>query len=162
MESRTLLINMAEIIAIRADSGAHIYFKTTLGSCVGIILSHRKKSIFGLAHVMLPEMRSSDNIVGKYADSAIPELVNRMRRMGSGDGQMEAYLVGGACMFFASNYITDIGQKNIEATKIKLAQLQIPVVYEDVGGTMGRTVIFDTLTQEVSVKTLQNTLKKRA
>jgi chemotaxis protein CheD len=161
VESRTVLIKMADISAIRLNGEEHVRLKTTLGSCIGIILSNKRKAIYGLAHVMLPKMTGRDNIIGKYADSAIPELVDRLKRLGSRQRELEAYIIGGACMFFGSHWIMDIGTKNLDATRKKLAQMEIPVIYEDIGGTKGRTVVFDTRTREISVRTLHNTFGKR-
>ena len=52
--------------------------KTTLGSCVGVILHDAKKNISGLAHIVLPQMIRQDAVLGKYADTAIPTLVSRL------------------------------------------------------------------------------------
>jgi chemotaxis protein CheD len=35
-----------------------------------------------------------------------------------------------------------VGERNVEATKRKLAQLRIPVIAQDTGKNYGRTVIF--------------------
>jgi len=55
-----------------------VALKTTLGSCVGIILADRQNEVYGLAHVMLPEKSPGDQTVGKYADSAVPALASLM------------------------------------------------------------------------------------
>ena len=43
----------------------------------------------------------------------------------------------------------------MQAARRILAESRIPIVFEDIGGTVGRTVVFDNATGEVSVKTLQ-------
>ena len=48
-------------------------------------------------------------------------------------------------MMFAFQNKSDlvrVGDRNVEASKAKLAEMKIPVLAEDTGETFGRTVIF--------------------
>jgi len=47
-----------------------------------------------------------------------------------------------------------VGNRNIEATKNLLAQLNIPLVASDTGGNKGRSIEFSTETWVLTVKTL--------
>ena len=51
------------------------------------------------------------------------------------------------------------GIKNIEMAKKKLIEWSIPIISEDTGGCYGRTIIFNTYTNEIVVKMLQNCLR---
>ncbi|HEB32044.1 MAG TPA: hypothetical protein ENI15_14415 [Spirochaetes bacterium] len=51
-------------------------------------------------------------------------------------------------------------KKNIEAAKNILGSLQIPVVFEDTGGNYGRTIIFNNITEELSIRTLNMAINK--
>ncbi len=90
--------------------------------------------------------------MGKYADTAIPALLPRLERRGGRREQLQAFLVGGANMFQASedSRIASIGEKNVEAVQRVLAELAIPIVFEDTGGVQGRTVCFDNDTGELA------------
>lgn len=158
MNNQTVLVKISGMDIVKKGMN----LKTTLGSCVGVIFSDRKRSISGLAHIMLPEQRSDDSAVGKYADTAIPALVKEMALKGSSKSDMKAFLVGGANMFKYSSekIITTIGKKNIEAAKNILGRLQIPVVFEDTGGNYGRTIIFNNITEELSIRTLNMAINK--
>ena len=136
--------------------------KTTLGSCVGVILHDAKKNISGLAHIVLPQMIRQDAVLGKYADTAIPTLVSRLVKRGSSQENLKAYLAGGANMFRYSEdrKIATIGERNIEAAKRILGNLQISIAYDDTGGEQGRTVLFDNHTGEIQVKTLNKIVWK--
>ena len=69
---------------------------------------------------------------------------------------LQAQLVGGAQMFpQGASAIASIGEQNVRAARGILGRLSIPVVFEDIGGQAGRTVIFDNATGRVSVKTLR-------
>jgi chemotaxis protein CheD len=154
----TRIVKMAEMDVARRSSGDPVRFKTTLGSCVGIILSNTRRGIHGLAHIMLPECLRKDSTIGKYADTAIPALLGRMREMGSRKEDLRAYLVGGACMFQMVNMNgqSNIGQRNIQAARRILEELDIPVIFEETGGENGRTVIFDIDSENIDVKTLKH------
>ena len=117
-----------------------------LGSCVGIALRDPVTKIGGLAHVMLPDsttIRNNTNIP-KFADTGIEELVRQVVAKGANRGRLVAKIAGGAQMFAfqSKNEMVRVGERNVEATKKKLAQLKIPILAEDTGNNYGRTVIF--------------------
>jgi chemotaxis protein CheD len=155
MTGEIVNVRMAEISLVR---DAHS-LKTILGSCVGVILHDPVKRISGLAHVMLPRSSRGDSSVGKYADTAIPALLSMMTGNGSRTSSLKAYLVGGAKMFpMATGGIGSIGDQNVSAARRVLTDASVPIVFEDTGGTRGRTVIFNNERGEVSVHTLSPTV----
>ncbi|HET6486274.1 MAG TPA: chemotaxis protein CheD [Spirochaetia bacterium] len=149
------LVKMAEIGV--AENSTHL--KTTLGSCVGLILHDPKRSISGLAHIVLPRKTRSDGSVGKYADTAVPALLSEMVKRGSSPSELKAYLTGGASMFPFSGdrRLTSIGDMNVEAVKAILEELRIRLTFVDTGGERGRTIVFKNLTGEILVTTLNRT-----
>ena len=117
-----------------------------LGSSVGIALRDPVTKIGGLAHIMLPDsttIRNNSNIP-KFADTGIEELVKQVTRRGANRSRLVAKIAGGAQMFgFNSNSeMVRVGERNVQATKKKLAELRIPILAEDTGKNFGRTVIF--------------------
>ncbi len=152
MESEVVLVKMAEIDVV--EDGKRL--KTTLGSCVGLVLHDPDRSISGLAHIVLPEQIKADSAVGKYANTAIPALLSRLLKRGCRRNSLKAYVAGGANMFFLSGdrAIATVGEKNVEAVKRILTELGIEVAFEDTGGSQGRTVVFNNRTGEMEVKTL--------
>ncbi len=117
-----------------------------LGSCIGIALYDPVTKIGGLAHIMLPDsttIRNNSNIP-KFADTGIEELVKQVTRRGANRSRLVAKIAGGAQMFgFNSNSeMVRVGERNVQATKKKLAELRIPILAEDTGKNFGRTVIF--------------------
>jgi chemotaxis protein CheD len=146
-------VKMAEIVVVQAP----VLLKTTLGSCVGVVVHDRRRSLGGLAHVMLPRKLSRDDTAGKYADTAIPALLGCMRQRGSRTEDLTAFLAGGANMFrqCVDGEIATIGAKNVEAVKKILADLHIPITFEDTGGDHGRTVVFDSAAAAFEVRRLQ-------
>ena len=135
-----------------------------LGSCVGVALYDPVTKISGLAHVMLPnskEIRNNANIA-KFADTGIEETVRLMIGMGASATRLVAKIAGGAQMFAFSSKSSEnlnIGQKNVEAVKAKLLEMKIPILSEDTGLNYGRTVVFDSLTGEYSIKAVGKPIK---
>jgi chemotaxis protein CheD len=117
--------------------------RTILGSCVGICIYDRMKKHGGLAHVLLPS-NPGDGHPEKYADSAIPRLVERMIKDGCKKEFLSAKLAGGASMFKFNSSLAlgQIGERNVEECKKALAKHGIPVVAEDIGGNAGRVIDF--------------------
>jgi chemotaxis protein CheD len=150
--ANTVTVRMAEMDVVK-DS---MRLKTILGSCVGIILRDPDRRVSGLAHIMLPAKHRDDGSAGKYADTAIPELLARLGASGGRRSSLQALIIGGAQMFPMGNVkLASIGDQNVEAARKILAESRIPIIFEDTGGTAGRTVVFDNATGEVLVKTLQ-------
>ena len=117
-----------------------------LGSCVGIVLYDATKKLCGMVHVMLPDstqIRNNQN-AAKFADTGIDVLLDRLLKLGANRRCITAKIAGGAQMFAFStnNDMLRVGERNVEATKRKLAQLGIPLLAEDTGSTYGRTIEF--------------------
>jgi chemotaxis protein CheD len=131
---------------------------TGLGSCVGITLYDPQKHLAGMAHVMLPssDLSRGPINVAKFADTAIPELLRRLEGEGASRTRIVAKMAGGAQMFAfsAQSDVMRIGPRNVEACKAVLTQYKIPLVSEDTGGNVGRTVEIDSLTGILYVRTI--------
>jgi chemotaxis protein CheD len=144
-----------------------------LGSCVGVALYDNKKQIGGLAHIMLPdsEAMSKKGNPGKYADTSIVAMVEKMEKMGSKRRDIRAKIAGGACMFTipgAKNPRNipgpclgmQIGDRNIEAAIKVLKELSIPVVADDTGGSYGRTMRFNISDGTVTISSIKHGARK--
>src|ERR1700760_4864899 len=79
-----------------------------LGSCIGLAIVDRTAGVAGLAHIVLPESNDRGDLVGKFADTAVPELIAQMRRAGAVPRRFETAIAGGARMFEMSGGL-DIG-----------------------------------------------------
>jgi chemotaxis protein CheD len=113
-----------------------------LGSCIGLVLHDKERQIGGLSHIMLPASQGRTDRPGKYADTAIEALLNEIGLQRVNSGTIVAKLVGGASMFVQFSESFSIGEKNIEAVRTILKFRSIPIVAEDVGGKMGRTMVY--------------------
>lgn len=113
-----------------------------LGSCIALILHDQRRSLAGLAHIMLPESRGEVDRPGKFADTAIDALLGEMGRAGSTKSSITAIVVGGASMFEFSANSLNIGKRNAVAVKGLLQEQGIRIEHEETGGKVGRSVYY--------------------
>lgn len=130
-----------------------------LGSCCGVIIYDEINKIAGLVHILLSNSGNEKKLINKakYADTGIVALYEDMKKLGANSRFMKAKLAGGAHMFNfnnSSNSVFTIGEKNVKSCKATLAKLNIPVVSEDTLGSCGRTIVFDTTTNKLHVKSV--------
>lgn len=113
-----------------------------LGSCIGVAAYDPAVKVAGMAHVMLADstMSTTPGPAGKYADTAIPALVEEMARLGAEPGRLVIKLAGGAQMFASGGGNLNIGARNAVAVRAALAAAGLRVKAADTGGTNGRTL----------------------
>jgi chemotaxis protein CheD len=130
----------------KVATGNTVLFIIGLGSCVGIALYDSGARIGGLAHVMLPHPRNARKPTppGRFASTAVEFLIAEMEQAGAQRGRLFARMVGGASMF--EDILADdgpaLGTRNVEAAHAALAEANIPLQGELVGGRHGRTINF--------------------
>lgn len=131
-----------------------------LGSCCGIVIYDEINKIAGLVHVLLADSTTDKKLLNKakYADSGITLLCEEMKKKGANQRFMKAKIAGGAHMFSfnnkGANNVFTIGEKNVKACKLTLSKLRIPIIAEDVLGSCGRTIMFDTTTNKLKIKSV--------
>ncbi|MEO5511113.1 MAG: chemotaxis protein CheD [Longimicrobiales bacterium] len=120
-----------------------------LGSCVAIALYDPKTRIGGLAHAMLPHPSNGrkDAPPGRFAATAVPQLLELMKEAGASPRRIRARLAGGASMFrdLLEGDGLKLGRRNVEAARQALGELGIKIDGEDVLGTYGRSVYLNTV-----------------
>lgn len=113
-----------------------------LGSCIGLALYDPGLNAGAMVHIMLPESSGRKDRPGKYADTAVPLLVNELVNLGAKNRAIIAKMVGGACMFEYFGTNLNIGERNAEKVRTLLKEHHIQLAAEDVGGKFGRSVTF--------------------
>jgi chemotaxis protein CheD len=126
-----------------------------LGACVGVCVYDHVLKIAGMAHIVLPERQTMqysggksrpEPLPGKFADTAIPFLVEEVCRYGGDARNLRATIAGGAHIFSngaaegAPVSRLEIGLRNVNAVKQALEAHRIDLISTDVGGCHGRTV----------------------
>lgn len=155
--SDTIYVGMSQFkVATRPDK----IETQALGSCVGIVLFDQSSGIGGIAHAMLPDVNdakeASRGSPGKFVNSAIPALLEEMIKKGANRALIKAKIAGGANMFpdISRGSNPHVGMRNVEAAKAMLKELKIPLVADETGGVYGRTIILDTITGLLYVRSV--------
>ena len=115
----------------------------SLGSCIGIGVYDEISRAGGIAHFMLPES-SLDSAKAKknpymFADTCIPRLFKSMYQLGAKKQRMRVIVVGGAQILDSKGFF-NIGKRNYMATKKIFWKNNVMINYEDVEGTVNRTL----------------------
>lgn len=139
-------VRMGEIVV----GGEDELIKSLLGSCIGLAVHDRIVGIGGLAHIVLPSSEGYIGPPGKFADTAISELIRRIEEQGGCQRNMVAKLAGGARMFHCESSLT-VGERNLETIKRHLQERSIPVCGQHCGGTSGRRMVFYPRTGRVTI-----------
>ena len=136
----------------------HILF-AVLGSCVGVTIIDRVSGIGGMAHVLLPLSRGvlDKSMPGKYADLAVDCLIDSLIECGAADGNLIAYLAGGAALCGDGDLNAGIGIANVATVHRCLKRRRVTVAERHLGGHAGRKVTFRLATGEHSVEELRST-----
>ncbi len=141
------LVGMGQIVVAHTP----MRMKAILGSCIGLAIFHPRLMTAALAHIVLPESAGRNGAPGKFADTAIPEMLKLIRELGTPTHGLVAKFAGGGNMFGGSGPL-QIGDANAKAVTAALKQLGIRVAGEDVGGTKGRRIVFDSATCTLTVE----------
>ena len=129
-----------------------------LGSCIGLVLFDIKTATCGMLHFMLPDSSIVHHFenVAKFADTGIKALIKKLEMEGIPKRALCAKMAGGAKMFSVSSGgdFLKIGERNTEAARRLLQDLDIPIIASDCGGTFGRTIEFDPVTFRLQIRAL--------
>ncbi len=98
---------------------------------------------------VFPSTDKREDMTAQYGNVGIRALFRMLLDMGANRNGLVAQIIGGSeCRVFNDE---DLGNQNIQLARGVLAQLRVPVVSEDVGGSMGRKVIYHSGTNEMAV-----------
>jgi len=113
-----------------------------LGSCIGVILFDMSTGISGIAHILLPGASQTGET--KYAETAIDKVLEDMSKQGARRSKIYSKFAGGAQVFKHMNLeILKIGSRNAISVEETLIKKKIPILAKDVGGEVGRSVMFN-------------------
>lgn len=127
------------------------HLATLLGSCVSVCLSNPTQGTAGMNHYMLPEATGAAD-PGRYGDTSIRQLVKTLFALDADPRHYRARLYGGGQVLGHLGALGDIGGRNVEVARRLLAQFGIPIEHEEVGGSQGRRIDFNTQTDTVECR----------
>ncbi len=139
---------------------------TVLGSCIAITMYDRVNHAAAICHALQPvcPKASSDfclNCSQKYRSvrCAVGEMVRRMKRLNAFGRDLEIKVFGGAALLRGAGdgrKGRSVGEQNIEEAERVLDEYGLRVHVMEVGGSVGRKIIFDTTNGAVFLKRIES------
>jgi chemotaxis protein CheD len=148
-----IVVGLSEVKV--AERTGDVLVAYSLGSCIGLALWDPISLAGGMAHVVLPSSSGSlvawdlssagsqdaSEVPGKYADTAVPHLVDLLRRTGCRVNRLRSWVAGGAHVLRGLEWPAgDIGAANARAVLDALNRSGVALPRMDVGGDYGRTM----------------------
>ena len=127
---------------------------TILGSCVAVCLRDADSGVAGINHFLLPEPDGVERRSTRFARGACAALLERLVDLGARIPRLEAKVFGGASAVAPTRREDALGWRNVLVARAFLAGAGIPVASEDVGGGVGRKLVYETANGNVWVRTL--------
>jgi chemotaxis protein CheD len=125
---------------------------TVCGNGVVVTVWDKAKRSGGMAHCIYP--RADKRKVTNYsADIAVAQMLKKIFDLNGRAADLDAQIIGGGS---AGNMARGRAHKTVSVAKKVLRRHGIAVVSEDVGGSMGRKIIFDTQSGDIMVLKTRN------
>ncbi|MFW5775256.1 MAG: chemotaxis protein CheD, partial [Chitinivibrionales bacterium] len=103
----------------------------------------------GMNHFMYPRADDAKSATPRYGNASMTALVRLMDEEGCERREIVAQMFGGSFPKGARG--RDIGEENISVARSFLRRHAIALVSQDVGGMLGRKILFDTQSGHVAV-----------
>jgi chemotaxis protein CheD len=124
-----------------------------LGTCVGLFIKDHLTGITGGAHIFLPEFVEMNSFgEGIPADECVERMLKEMKKKGASLDTLRAKIAGGSNSHL---HFYDTGQRNTRGVIDALVRNKVYIAAMDVGGTISRTVKFNTASGELTVRQLE-------
>ena len=128
----------------------------SLGSCIGVIIYDREAKTGGLLHYMLPDSTIDKTKAAKnpymFADTGIPQLFKSSYQLGAKKNRMRVIIAGGSQILDQKGFF-NIGKRNHMSLKKLFFKNNVITDFEDIGGSVNRTIRLDIGTGDVYIKT---------
>lgn len=121
--------------------------RCVVGTSVSVCLWDKRQRFGGMNHFIHPVIRDAKKATTRYGNVATARLVDMMLEQGSACGHMVAQVTGGATP--EGDHSNDLGARNVEAARKVLSRKGIAITSEDVGGSLGRKILFHTDTGQL-------------
>jgi len=153
-EQELFVVGMGEFVVTASPDA--VLSCIGLGSCVAVCAYDSQEKIGGMVHVVLPQHNGLPGVnYAKFADTAVPLLLDEMIKKGGVRSRFIVKIAGGAQMSLAP-WLRDTfktGYRNLTQVMLALQREKITLAAADTGGSIGRTVKLYVRTGHVTVKT---------
>ena len=154
-EQKQFVVGMGEIVVTASPDA--VLSCIGLGSCIAVCAYDRLAKVGGMAHVVLPQYNGlPGSNYAKFADTAVPLLLEEMNKKCGVKSRLIVKIAGGAQMTVAPGLRDTFktGERNLAQIILVLKREKIALAAADTGGNLGRTVRLYVDTGKVTVKTV--------
>jgi chemotaxis protein CheD len=133
---------------------------TIVGSCISVCLHDPVRQMGGICHFKSPQSHKFEKADARFGDIAISSLINQLIKKGSKRKNLKAMVVGGGNVIHTGH---ESGIQNINSALSTLETEDIPVVFSNTGGSVGRKIHFNTSDGSLKlnrIKTLNSALNR--
>ncbi len=135
----------------------------SLGSCIGLSIYDPVARVGGLLHYMLPESRldvqKARNNPYMFGDTGIPLLFKEAYKFGAKKNRVKIIVVGGA-QILDQQGLFNIGKRNHTILRKMLWKNNAMIDFEDVGGSVNRTLKLEISSGQAWLKVSGSGMKK--
>lgn len=145
-----------------------VLVSTVLGSCLAITMFCETNRFSGISHCIMPKCTQGNSLCSqcaepyKYVDCTIIKMLEIFNSKNIKNEDIEIKMFGGADVLKPINKlknISSVGDQNIKSALNMLDKLKLKLVSKDVGGKLGRKIIYRVNTGEVYLKRLIDNAK---
>jgi len=127
--------------------------ETLVGSCVAVCLYNFKQCFGAMNHFLRAQPQDpADSKVGQYGITSTQHIIDAVMRIDPDPTHYRASVFGGAAVIKAANADGHIGSANVNAALQVLRSSHIRVAVQEVGGTRGRRIRFNTQAGEIECR----------
>ncbi|MFP4163681.1 MAG: chemotaxis protein CheD [Chitinispirillaceae bacterium] len=123
--------------------------QAVVGNCVAVCLWDRELRVGAMNHFLYPYVDKKQDATAVYGNVAQLAALRMMKDAGCRKESIVAHVLGGASPAWDKDQ--DLGERNSESARKNLERLGVEVVSEDVGGSVGRKIMFDISTGHVAI-----------
>ena len=135
----------------------------SLGSCIGLAIYDPEVKVGGLLHYMLPESSLDKQKANKnpcmFGDTGIPLLFKESYKFGAKKNRVKIFVVGGS-QILDQKGLFNIGKRNHTIIRKMLWKNNAMIDFEDVGGSVNRTLKLEIKTGQAWLKVSGTEMKK--
>jgi|SRR5579871_671586 len=139
--SPTVVVGVGEYKISSSAQGVLVTY--SLGSCLGVSAYDPQAGVGGLLHFMLPDSRINPEKAqaqpAMFADTGLTAFLNELFGLGATRKNLRVKLAGGSKVLKDGEFF-DIGRRNLLMAKKLLWKNNLPVLAEDTGGEVSRTL----------------------
>jgi chemotaxis protein CheD len=135
----------------------------SLGSCIGLAIYDPVAKVGGLLHYMLPDSSLDESKARKkpymFGNTGIPVLFKETYKFGAKKNRLKIIVVGGS-QILDQKGLFNIGKRNHTVLRKMFWKNNVMIDFEDVGGTVNRTLKLEIKTGQAWLKISGAEMKK--